>query len=180
MTVDETAGPGDQYISQMCTAWEKACEPAVACGIRTVNMRIGVVLSPAGGALSKVLTLFKAGLGATMGSGSQYISWISIEDTLNAIHHLIGDGRIHGPVNLAAPINITNREYTKTLAKLLNRPALFKIPESLIRKRFGQMGEEILLSGSRIQPSKLLDSGFSFYHPDLTSALTETLGVAAP
>lgn len=177
-TVNETAGPGDQYISQLCTAWEKACEPAVACGIRTVNMRIGVVLSPAGGALSKVLTFFKAGFGATMGSGSQYISWISMEDTLYAIHHLIADGRIQGPVNLAAPINVTNYEYTKTLAKLLKRPALFKIPESLIRKRFGQMGEEILLSGSRIQPSKLLDSGYSFYHPDLTSALTETLGVS--
>lgn len=103
-----------------------------------------------------------------------------MEDTLYAIHHLIADGRIQGPVNLAAPINVTNHEYTKTLAKLLKRPALFKIPESLIRKRFGQMGEEILLSGSRIQPSKLLDSGYSFYHPDLTSALTETLGVSTP
>lgn len=176
-TVDEATGPGNQFISQMCMDWEEACEKSLTAGIRTVSMRIGVVLSPQGGALSKVLPLFKAGLGAGMGNGSQHISWISLEDVLYAMHHLIADPRMEGPVNLTAPMPVTNIEYTRTLSRVLHRPALFRIPESLIRARFGQMGEEILLSGSRVRPTKLLDSGFTFHHPDLTSALTETLGV---
>ena len=176
-TADETDGPGDQFISALCQAWEEACEPAARSGIRTVNMRIGVVLSPEGGALSKVLPLFKAGLCATMGSGHQHVSWISLEDTLYAIHHLMADSRLQGPVNLVSPFPVTNREYTLKLAGLLKRPALFRIPESLIRTRFGQMGEEILLSGACISPSRLLQSGYSFLHPDITSALTEVLGI---
>ncbi len=175
--VDESAAKGSQYISDMCEAWEAACEPARVSGIRTVNMRIGVVLSPQGGALSKVLTLFKCGLGATMGNGDQYVSWISLEDTLCAIHHLMADRTLDGPVNLSSPNPVTNSYYTKTLAKTLKRPAFLRVPESLIRARFSQMGDEILLSGSRIIPSKLLDSGYTFLHSDLTSSLTETLGV---
>lgn len=174
--VDESAGTGHQFISKLCMDWEEACEEAIHAGIRTVNMRIGVVLSPQGGALSKVLGLFKAGLGAAMGSGAQYVSWISLEDILYAIHHLIATPGLEGPVNLTAPHPVTNLDYTKTLARVLNRPALFHIPEGLIRGVFGQMGEEILLSGSNVNPSKLLDSGFTFNHPDLTSALKETLG----
>jgi uncharacterized protein (TIGR01777 family) len=174
---DESAGPGTQYISRMCDEWETACEASVKAGIRTVNMRIGVVLSPEGGALSKVLTFFKTGLGSTMGAGGQFMSWISIEDTLYSMIHLIANEGIEGPVNLSAPNPVTNKEYTKILAGLLNRPAILRIPEKLIRSRFGQMGEEILLSGSRIRPARLLETGYSFIHPDITSALKEVLGV---
>ncbi len=175
--VDESAGAGNQFISELCMNWEEACEEALRAGIRTANLRIGVVLSPQGGALSKVLGFFKAGLGATMGSGAQMVSWISLEDVIYAIHHLIATPGLAGPVNLTAPNPVSNLEYTKTLARILNRPALFHIPEGLIRGIFGQMGEEVLLSGSKVNPSKLLDSGFTFNHPDLTSALKETLGV---
>ncbi len=110
-------------------------------------------------------------------SGAQMVSWISLEDVIYAIHHLIATPGLAGPVNLTAPNPVSNLEYTKTLARILNRPALFHIPEGLIRGIFGQMGEEVLLSGSKVNPSKLLDSGFTFNHPDLTSALKETLGV---
>lgn len=179
-TVDESATAGSQYISHMCQAWEQACEPAIQGGIRTINMRIGVVYSPEGGALSKLLPLFKMGLGSAMGSGEQMISWISMEDTLYAIHHLITEPTIHGPVNLVSPTPVSNRNLTRTLAKKLNRPALLRIPESVIRSRFGQMGEEILLSSARIHPSILLNSGYTFIHPEIGPALGEVLGVTHP
>ncbi|MBU1171846.1 MAG: TIGR01777 family oxidoreductase [Proteobacteria bacterium] len=174
---DESSQSGNQYISSMCKAWEDACEPAIQGGIRTANMRIGVVYSPEGGALSKLLPLFNIGLGASMGSGSQFISWISMEDTLYAMHHLITDTHLYGPVNLVAPNPQTNKALSRILAKKLKRPALFNIPESIIRARFGQMGEEILLSSARIHPEKLLTSGYSFIHPEIDSALNEVLGV---
>jgi uncharacterized protein (TIGR01777 family) len=176
-TVDESGAMGDQYISDMCHKWEQSCQAAKDKGIRTVNMRIGVVYSPEGGALSKLLFMFRAGLGASIGNGKQAISWISIEDVLHAIHHLIASPLVHGPVNLVSPLPVTNLDFTRTLASLLKRPAWFKIPETVIRARFGQMGEEILLSGANIHPGTLLDSGYSFIHQDLASALTEVLGV---
>ncbi|GAB6096582.1 TIGR01777 family oxidoreductase [Desulfatiferula olefinivorans] len=176
-SLDESAGAGNQFISRLCRAWEEACAPAVTRGIRTVTMRIGVVCSPEGGALSRLLPLFRLGLGAVMGSGRQDVSWISPEDVLYAMHHLITTPELSGPVNLTAPHPVTHRELTRTLSRLLRRPAPFRIPEWLIRARFGRMGEEILLSGSRIVPKKLLDSGYRFIHPNLTDALAEVLGV---
>lgn len=176
---DESAGAGSQFISTLCQAWEKSCDPAIQRGIRTVTMRIGVVYSPEGGALAKLLPLFKAGLGAVMGSGHQAISWISPEDVLYAIHHLIITPDLKGPVNLVSPNSLSNRDLTQTLAAILKRPAWFRIPEGLIRFRFGQMGDEILLSGARIHPGKLLDSGYTFIHPHIGSALGEVLGATS-
>jgi uncharacterized protein (TIGR01777 family) len=174
---DESGPKGDQYISDMCAQWEMSCDPARQKGIRTVNMRIGVVYSPEGGALSKLLPLFHLGLGARIGSGKQSISWISTEDVLHSIHHLIAKETVSGPVNLVSPEPVSNLEFTNTLADLLKRPAFLRIPESLIRTRFSQMGEEILLSGADIRPGRLLDSGYTFIHKDLRSALSEVLGV---
>jgi uncharacterized protein (TIGR01777 family) len=175
--VDETGPMGDQYISDMCRQWEDSCKAAEDKGIRTVNMRIGVVYSPEGGALSKLQFMFKAGLGARIGQGRQSISWISIEDVLHAMHHLISTPGISGPVNLVSPTPVSNKEFTQTLAGILKRPAFLSIPESLIKARFGQMGDEILLASARVKPAKLLDSGYSFIHRDLTSALKEVLGI---
>lgn len=177
---DETSGSGGQYISCMCERWEMSCDAAIQKGIRTVMMRIGVVYSPEGGALSKLLPLFKIGLGSVMGSGRQFISWISMEDTLHAMYHLIAESDIHGPVNLVSPNPVSNRGLTKVLAELLKRPVPITIPASVIRARFGQMGEEIVLSSARIRPQKLLDSGYSFIYPDLKPALCDVLGVNAP
>lgn len=178
-TLDETAGPGNQFISGLCQAWEEACASAVSRGIRTVTMRIGVVCSPEGGALSKLLPLFRLGLGPVIGSGHQAVSWVSPEDVLYAMHHLITTPDLAGPVNLVSPQPVAQAELARTLSGLLKRPSFVRIPEWLIRARFGQMGDEILLSGARIYPKKLLESGYRFIHPNLTDALGEVLGITS-
>lgn len=167
---------GADFISEVCSDWEKATVVAQKRGIRVVFLRIGVVLTPCGGALKKMLFPFKMGIGGKFGSGQQYISFIGIDDVIGAIYHIINNDSLEGPVNIVAPQPVTNLKFTKTLGKVLKRPTLFTIPEIAIKSVFGEMGQEILLSGTRVEPQKLLASGYTFRNPDLEGVLRHLLG----
>lgn len=168
--------PGEDFISEVCKNWEASARAAVDAGIRTVFLRIGIVLSPLGGALQRLLPVFQAGIGGRIGSGRQYMSWISLDDVLGAILHLIAKPDISGPVNLVAPHPVTNAEFTRTLGKVLSRPAALFIPEAAITAVYGRMGKETILSGTRVNSAKLLESGYRFRHTQLKDALSHVLG----
>ncbi|MBU2488009.1 MAG: TIGR01777 family oxidoreductase [Proteobacteria bacterium] len=174
--LDEGSPQGRGFIPELCAAWEQAARPAADAGVRVVNLRIGVVLSPAGGALAKMLPGFSAGLGAAMGPGSQYIPWVSPDDVLGAILHAMKTPALSGPVNLTAPAPVTSRELAQELGRVLSRPALFTLPATVLKAAFGRMAEEILLASARAVPQKLLDSGFVFLDPALGPALAHVLG----
>lgn len=172
----ENAGAGEDFISTVCEQWEASAAPAIRAGIRTVFLRIGVVLTPAGGALQKLLPLFSAGLGGPVGAGSQYMSWIGIDDVADAVLHIAATPAIEGPVNLVSPEPAPNREFAEALGRVLSRPALVRVPDTAVKMVFGQMGKETVLSSTRVIPEKLTASGYQFRHPDLTSALSHLLG----
>lgn len=176
-TLTEDDCCGSDFISEICRNWEKATAEAHKRGIRVVFLRIGVVLTPCGAALEKMLFPFKMGLGGKFGSGRQYISFIGIDDVIGAIYHIINNDSIEGPVNIVAPNPVTNLEFTKTLGKVLKRPTLLTVPKIAIKSVFGEMGQEILLSGTRVEPQKLLASGYSFRNPDLEGVLRHVLGL---
>ncbi len=171
----ESAAPGTDFLAEVCTAWETATAPAQAAGIRTVMMRIGVVLTPSGGALAKMLTPFKLGLGGPIGSGTQYFSWIGLDDTIGAIHHLMFADTVSGPVNLTAPQAVPQRAFAKSLGKVLGRPAILPLPKFAAKLVLGELGD-VVLGGANIQPAKLLASGFQFHTPTLEEALRHELG----
>jgi uncharacterized protein len=167
---------GDSFISRVCHRWEQASFPAAEAGIRTVQLRIGVVLTPAGGALARMMPAFISGCGARLGSGHQYMSWISMDDTLGGILHILENSAVQGPVNLTAPHAVTNREFTKTLGRVVSRPAFFVIPGWAAALLWGDMGKETLMTSARVKPEKLLDAGFVFQHDTLAPALGHLLG----
>lgn len=173
----EDSKQGDDFISEVCSAWEAAAKPAIDRGIRVIFLRIGVVLTPAGGALKKFLLPFKLGMGMHMGTGSQVMSWILPDDVASAINHILVNKEISGAVNLTAPNPVSHKLFAKTLGHILHRPSLFSIPEWVIYKIFGQMGKEILLSSTQAVPKKLLDSGYIFKYPELKDALGHITGV---
>lgn len=173
--LDETSSPGEGFLSEVCQAWEAATEPARDAGIRVVNLRLGVVLSPEGGALRKMLTPFRAGIGGVVGGGAQYISWIALDDAVQAIFHVLECEKLSGPVNAVAPHSVTNHNLTKTLGRALNRPTLFPMPAFAARLAFGEMADELLLSSARVRPSRLNETGFLFAYPELDAALTHLL-----
>jgi NAD dependent epimerase/dehydratase family enzyme len=148
--------------------------PAAEAGIRVTLMRTGVVLDPTGGALAKMLPIFRAGLGGRLGSGRQWMSWISLEDAVGAIYHLLTSD-VSGPVNLVAPAPVTNTEFTQTLAGLLKRPALFPVPAPALRIVVGRMADEALLASARVHPGRLLELGYAFNHSTLPQALEQVL-----
>jgi uncharacterized protein (TIGR01777 family) len=174
--LDESATCGGEFLPEMCLQWERACQPARDAGVRVVNMRIGVVLSPEGGALAKMLTPFKLGGGGSLGNGRQYFSWISLDDVVRAIEHVLSHDQIAGPVNLVAPAPVTNREFTNTLGKVLSRPTIMPMPAFVARLLFGEMADSLLLASTRVAPTVLVESGFDFLHADLESALRHLLG----
>lgn len=165
--------PGGQgFLPEVCRDWEAASRVAAEAGIRTVNLRIGLVLSATGGALEKMLTPFKLGLGGRMGSGRQWWSWIHVGDIVGGVHHALGTESLSGAVNLVAPNPVRNAEFTKVLASVLRRPAFFPAPEFALRLAFGQMAaDELLLASQRIEPGKLLASGYAFRFSELRAAL---------
>ncbi|MFO7557739.1 MAG: TIGR01777 family oxidoreductase [Desulfobacterales bacterium] len=167
---------GADFTSSVCRLWEKAAHPARERNIRTVFLRIGIVLTPLGGALKRLLLPFKLCVGGKIGNGSQYMSWIDMEDVLGSIYHILKNEAIEGPVNIVAPNPVTNTEFTKTLGKVLARPALFTIPSAAIKMAFGEMGQEILLASTRVMPEKLLKTGYRFNTPCLETALRQMLG----
>lgn len=174
--LDESSPKGEGFLSDVVEAWERAAQPAIDAGIRTVFPRTGIVLSTEGGALKKQLPLFKLGLGGRFGSGDQYQSWISIDDEIAAIEWLI-DSELSGPVNLTAPNPVTNREFTETLGSVVRRPTLLPVPLFGPKLLFGgELVEELLLTSQRIEPTVLTESGFSFEHPTLEPALRALIG----
>lgn len=173
----ETSAPGTDFLADVCRDWEKATQPAAEAGIRVVNMRIGVVMSPHGGALEKMLTPFKMGVGGVLGSGKQYMSCITIDDVVGGIHHCLTHEELTGPVNLVDPYAVTNRDFTKTLGRILNRPTIFPAPAFVLRIAVGEMADALLLSSTRVVPNRLLQSGYQFRFPDLESGLKHVLGL---
>jgi hypothetical protein len=174
--IDEGSSAGTLFLSEVAKAWEAATEPAAHQGIRVVNLRIGFVLSKAGGGLAAMLLPFKLGLGGQVGSGRQYLSWIAIDDVVGAISHAILTDSLHGPVNAVAPHQVTNREFTKTLGRVLRRPTIFPLPAFAARMVMGEMADELLLASARVKPTRLLESGYEFRFPELEGALRHVLG----
>jgi uncharacterized protein len=170
--------PGGQgFLPEVCREWEEASRIAAKAGIRTVNIRIGLVLSPKGGALTNMLTPFKLGLGGRIGSGQQWWSWIHVDDIVGAIHHALNTEPLSGAVNLVAPNPVRNAEFTKTLASVLGRPALLPVPEFALRAAFGGMAaNELLLASQHVEPAKLAASGYSFRFRELRAALENLVG----
>ncbi|MBF0413679.1 MAG: TIGR01777 family protein [Desulfamplus sp.] len=177
--LDENSTSGELFISKVCREWEKCGQQVEECGIRTVFPRIGVVLTPAGGVLERLLPGFMMGLGAKIGSGEQYMSWISIDDLVYALNHIINDKSIHGVVNATSPNPVRNSDFTQILAKAMSRPAPFTLPASLIQMVWGEMGKELLLSSTRVLPKRLINSGFRFSHPTLEQAFRHLIGTTA-
>jgi uncharacterized protein (TIGR01777 family) len=168
--LDEDAAPGDGFLAGVCQEWEEATKPAVNVGIRVVNLRFGVVLAPVGGAFKPMMTAFKMGVGGVIGSGEQYISWITLEDAVRAIAHTLENPFVTGPLNVVSPNPVTNRTLTKTLGAALRRPTLFSMPAFAARLAFGEMADELILASARVQPKRLLDSGFTFASPEFDAA----------
>ncbi len=173
--LDERIGPGRGFLADLCRDWEAATDPARAAGIRVVVLRTGSVVSSHGGFLARLLPVFRLGVGGPLGSGRQYLSWIALPDVVGAVAHLLAREDVVGPVNLVAPHPVTNREFTRTLARLLRRPAVVPAPAPLLRALFGEMADEALLASARVVPAKLLASGYAFRYPDLEGALRAVL-----
>ena len=171
---DESAS-GNGFLPEACREWESAAEPAAKAGIRSVQMRFGLVLSSSGGALQKMLLPFRMGLGGNMGNGRQWWSWVDIVDLVGAMQHVFKTDLLRGPVNVVAPNPVRNAEFTKTLASVLSRPAIFPMPAFAARLVFGQMGDELLLASQRVEPAKLMASGYMFQKADLRKSLEEIL-----
>jgi uncharacterized protein len=171
--LDEASSPGADFLAEVCQAWEAAAEPARAAGVRVVHPRFGIVLSPEGGALKKMVLPFKLGVGGRLGEGTQYMSWIALEDTVRAVLHALE--HLQGPVNVTAPEPATNAEFTKALGAALHRPTFMPLPGPLARLALGEMADVALLSGARVLPRELLTSGFQFEHPSLRAYLERAL-----
>ena len=171
----EASAPGSGFLPEVCKAWEAATAPAAAKGIRVVNLRFGVILSPKGGALAKMLLPFKMGVGGVLGSGAQYMSWLALDDALGIIAFALDTASLHGPVNAVAPQAVTNAEYTKSLGRVLKRPTIFPMPAFAARLAFGEMADALLLASARVEPAALLSSGYHFQWSDLEGALRHLL-----
>ncbi len=175
LELDERSAPGSGFLPELCADWEDAAVAARAAAVRVVHLRFGVVLSARGGALRRMLLPFRLGLGGRIGSGRQWMSWISLDDAARAILHVIETRGLGGPVNAVSPEPVTNLAFTKALGRALRRPTLFPMPAALARLAFGELADALLLASARVRPVALLGSGFRFEHPDLPSALVAAL-----
>ena len=173
--LDEQASGDDSFSSKLCRDWEAQAAEAEALGIRCCYLRTGVVLGKNGGALSKMLPPFKMALGGPMGSGQQWMSWVHMDDLVGAILYTLETPSIQGPINGTAPNPVTNKAFSKTLGAALNRPAIIPMPEFVLKLMMGEMAEELLLSGQRVVPAKLTQSGFEFKYPHLDGALRDII-----
>ena len=173
--LDERSGPGHGFLAEVCQGWEAAIAPAWQRGIRVVHLRLGIVLARQGGALARMLPLFRLGLGGRLGSGQQYWSWVTLEDMLRVVDLALRDDRLSGAVNTVAPEAITNACFTVALCRALHRPALLPMPALLVRTVLGEMGQQALLASCRVRPTRLLEAGFSFRFPDLDAAFSHLL-----
>ena len=174
--LDEQSEAGTGFLANVCRQWEASTEAAAEKGIRVVLLRFGMILSPQGGALAKMLTPFRLGLGGRVGSGQQYYSWITLDDAVGVIHHALVTEDLKGPVGASAPHPVTNREFTKTLGRVLRRPTVFPMPAPVARLAFGEMADALLMASARVQPTRLSASGYTFRYPELEGALRHLLG----
>lgn len=170
-TLSENSGLGSGFLADVCKQWETEANKAQQFGTRVVNLRFGMILSPNGGALHKMLPAFKAGLGGPIGNGKQYISWISIRDIEEIVDFLIHTDDIKGPVNVVAPSPLTNLEFTRLLGDAVNKPARLPAPAFALRLIFGEMADEMLLASCRVRPEKLLNAGYVFLDPNLSQVM---------
>jgi hypothetical protein len=176
LTEEAVPAESSDFLVQLGRDWEAATEPARAAGIRVVHLRFGLILSPARGVLGRMLPVFRAGVGGPLGSGQHWMSWISLDDAVGAVHHALFTSELSGPVNTAAPEPVTNRGFAETLGRVLHRPALLPAPAFALRLLFGEMADKGLLASQRLSSERLVSSGYSFRHPDLESALRHELG----
>ncbi|MEJ2482889.1 MAG: TIGR01777 family oxidoreductase [Gemmatimonadota bacterium] len=174
--LDESADPGEGFLSEVCREWEAAANPARAAGIRVVHLRFGMILWPDGGALERMLTPFMAGAGGRLGSGRQFWSWVSLDDAVGAILHAAARHDLEGPVNVVAPESMRNRDFTSVLGSVLHRPTLVPAPAPILRLALGEMADELLLASSRVVPGRLQATSFPFRDPELEPALRHMLG----
>lgn len=172
----EESRAGRDFLARVCTDWEAAAGRAADRGIRVVSARLGMVLSYSGGALGQMLPPFRLGVGGVLGNGSQYMSWIALDDVVGAVTHVLETESLHGPVNFVAPGTVTNREFTKALGRVLRRPTHFRVPAFGARLLFGEMADALLLASARVEPAKLQASDYSFRYPQLEGALRHVLG----
>jgi uncharacterized protein (TIGR01777 family) len=175
----ESSAPGSGFLAETCVQWEAAAQPAKDAGIRVVHLRFGAGLSLEGGALAKLLPIFRMGLGGKLGSGKQWMSWMSLPDVVSAIFHIIQEAQLSGPVNMVSPILVTNAEFTRTLANVLHRPAIFTVPAFALRIVVGEMADEAVLASTRVLPARLAETGFHFQHARLALALESLLAKTA-
>ena len=173
--LDESSARGHGFLADVVVAWEGAADPAREAGIRVVHPRCGPVLSRDGGALARMLPVFRSGLGGTLGAGDQWFSWVSLDDVVRACVWLVDRRELEGGVNVAAPHPVTNKELTRTLGRVLGRPAVMRAPELGLRLVYGEMADEMLFSSQKVVPRRLLESGFAFAYPDLEPALRHAL-----
>jgi uncharacterized protein (TIGR01777 family) len=174
--LDERSQPGTGFLADVVRQWEQAAVPAQDAGVRLVYPRLGLVMHPDGGALAKLVPVFNLGGGGRIAKGTQWMSWIGLHDLMRALVFLIETPSMSGPVNVASPNPATNADFSQTLGDVMHRPAVATVPEFAIKLMFGEMGEETLLSGQRVQPRRLLDAGFTFDYPELAAALRHELG----
>jgi uncharacterized protein (TIGR01777 family) len=173
--LDESASPGKGFLAQVCQQWEAATFPARDADIRIVNLRIGFVLSKEGGGLAKMLTPFRLGLGGVFGSGNQFMSWIALDDLVRVLQFTLSAAALAGPVNAVAPTPVTNRQFTKTLGSILRRPTIFPMPAFAAKLAFGEMADDMLLGGARVESRALQNARFEFLYPQLEAALRHIL-----
>lgn len=173
---DEDSPLGDSFLAEVVKAWESAADPARKAGIRVVHARLGVVLSPAGGALGKLLPIFAAGLGGPVGAGLQQMSWITPDDVADILTRMAFDGHFQGPVNVVSPDPVSSRQFAQILGHVLRRPTFLPVPPGMLKMIYGQMAEETILADSRVLPTRLQEAGYTWRHPDLETALRHVLG----
>jgi uncharacterized protein (TIGR01777 family) len=171
----ESSSSGSGFLAQVASGWEAATEPAARAGVRVVAPRIGVVLAGQGGALPKMALPFRFGLGGRVGSGKQWMSWITLDDLVRLLVYAVTNELIRGPVNAVSPQSVTNAEFTRTLARVLHRPAIFPAPAFAVRLVLGEMADELLLASQRVEPKVAMESGFRFQYPQLETALGHAL-----
>ena len=172
----EQSPPGTGFLPDVCREWEQAAQPVTSAGIRLVHLRIGVVLSPRGGALAKMLPPFRLGLGGILGTGRQHWSWVALGDVTGAIQHALITDSVRGPVNVVSPNPATNAEFTRALGRVLRRPTIFPVPAFAARLLMGEMADALLLASARVEPTRLVESGYRFRYPELDAALRHLLG----
>lgn len=173
--VDEDSPPGEGFLSEVVRQWEAAAAPAGEAGIRVVHLRLGMVLSRQGGALARMLSAFRSGLGGPLGSGRQPLSWVSGKELPSIVQHVMSHSSLHGPVNAVSPEPLPQRDFARALGRALHRPAFLPLPGWCVKLLFGEMGRALLLGGARVEPRRLLGSGYRFHFPTLKAALETEL-----